>query len=479
MRLSPSISIIALLVLAAPASAQDSRGALARGTIAITNVAVIPMISDTILRDATVIVRDGRIADVGPASRVRVPAGATRIDGRSRYLIPGLTDMHTHLYADDPATPDSIAPAELGVMIANGITTARLMIGTPQHLELRRDIASGRVLGPQLWVASPQLAGNETENSLRVTTPDEARAAVDRAVDAGYDFMKLTTQISRPVYDAVDEQARKRGIRVVGHVDLQVGVPRAIEAHQQIEHLDGYLESVLADSAPMRVSVSNFGLFRLDNWKSLDYVDDRKVKQIAGATARAGVWTTPTLTIFNTAFALHETDEAIRSRPDWEMITPNVRRLYLGARTRYWSDANATVRTEARRRRYVEVRNRLTKSIHDSGGKILAGSDTPEWFHVYGWALHRELESLVTAGLTPYQALVAATRNPAEYLRATKEWGSIEIGKRADLVLLRENPLEDIRATTSIEGVSVGGRWLARGELDALIARGRLMVNGP
>jgi imidazolonepropionase-like amidohydrolase len=99
----------------------------------------------------------------------------------------------------------------------------------------------------------------------------------------------------------------------------------------------------------------------------------------------------------------------------------------------------------------------------------MAGSDTPEWFFGYGWTLHRELESLVAAGLTPYQALAAATRNPAEFLRGSKEWGTIETGKGADLVLITGNPLEDIRNTARIEGVAVGGRWLDAAERERMI----------
>lgn len=128
--------------------------------------------------------------------------------------------------------------------------------------------------------------------------------------------------------------------------------------------------------------------------------------------------------------------------------------------------------------RYVDVRNRLVKAIADSGGKIMAGSDTPEWFFGYGWTIHRELESLVAAGLTPYQALAAATRNPAEFLRASEEWGTIERGKRADLVLLAGNPLEDIRNTGRIEAVSVGGRWLERNERERMIAAAAARLGG-
>ena len=460
--------LIATIIATSAAEGQTSRTALTPGNLAITNVTVIPMSGDTALADATVVVRDGRITAVGPAKRVRIPDRTRRIDGRGKFLIPGLADMHTHLYADGEE-PDSLAPYELGVMLANGVTTARLMIGTPEHLVLRRDIIAGRVIGPQLWVASPQFAGKEYGNTRVVTSPESARTAVREVAAQGYDFIKLTLDITRPVYDAIVDEAPEHGMRVAGHVDPQVGVERAIEAGQQIEHLDGYFEAILADSAPSRVSVSNFSVFRLANWSSLDHMDDAKLARIAGATARGGVWTSPTLTVFNTAFAIGQREDEIRARPDWQLQPPKQRELYLGANRRYWAPSTAATRTEARRQRFVEVRNRLVKAIADSGGRILAGSDSPEWFHVYGFALHRELASLVTAGLTPYQALEAATRNPAEFFEAGADWGTIEPGKRADLILLSASPLEDIRNSSRIEGVIIGGRWLPKAELSRMI----------
>lgn len=469
------LCVLALAAMtAAAAAAQSSRGHLTQGTFAVTGVSVLPMTSETVIENATVLVKDGRIAAVGPSGGVRVPSGVRRIDGRGKYLIPGLADMHTHLYSDDPDTPDSLAPHELGVMVANGVTAARLMIGTPEHLRLRREVERGSVLGPQLWAASPQLAGKQETNGWAVPTPDSARAAVRRAKRAGYDFVKLTTDITLPVYDAIVDQAAREGTRVVGHVDPQVGVPRALEAGQQIEHLDGYFEAVLADSLAGRPSVSNYGVYRAESWETLDHVDDAKVARLAEATARAGVWSTPTLVIWKTAFALGESDEAMRGRPDWPMITPKVRALYLRAREKYWK----TAASEARRRRYVEVRNQLTRRIAAAGGRIMAGSDSPEWLMAYGWTLHRELEALVAAGLTPYQALEAATRNPAEFLGAEREWGTIERGRRADLVLISANPLADIRNTARIEGVAIGGRWLERAELDRIIAAAAERIGG-
>jgi hypothetical protein len=326
---------------------QASRGALTSGNLAITNVTVIPMTRDTVLRDATIVVREGRITEVGATRNVRVPPGARLMDGRGKYLIPGLADMHTHLYSDGEV-PDSLAKYELGVMAANGVTATRFMIGTREHFTLRREVEAGRIVGPQLWLASPQLTGQKDVNSRVVTTPADAREAVKEMADLGYDFVKLTLFITPPVYDAIVSEAKRQGIRVVGHVDPEVGVARALAAGQQIEHLDNYLESVLADSAPMRTSVSDRGLFRLKNWESLDYVDDAKVDRIAGATARAGIYTCPTLTVFKTAFALGQSEEAIKARPDWGIMPPELRALYLGAREKYWKNPA----TEARRMRW-------------------------------------------------------------------------------------------------------------------------------
>lgn len=458
-------TLLITLLFTSSLYAQPSRTALSSDTFALTNVTVIPMTSEKTLPGMTVLIKQGRIVAVN--QKVELPAGTRTIDGTGKFLIPGLGDMHVHLFSDETAAK-SKAPDEFGVMLANGVTTVRMMIGTPEHLQLRKNIEAGKLLGPQMWIASPQFCGRKDVNAQVVTTPEEAQAAVKAAADAGYDFIKLTLFITPPVFDAIMAEAVRQGIRVVGHVDPRVGVARALKAGQHIEHLDNYMESILADNAPMKESVSDRGVGRLKNWDSLDHVDDAKLQKIAIATAQSRTFTCPTLTLFRKAFAEGQSDEEIRSRPDWVLQPPAHRDLYLRAHERYWKNPP----TEARRKRYVAVRNRLVKEIADAGGKILAGSDTPEWFLGYGFTLHRELECLVDAGLTPYQALATATINPAEFMHAQSEWGTITVGKRADLVLLAANPLENIRNTTKIEGVAIGGKWLAKERLKELIELG-------
>ncbi len=298
-------------------------------------------------------------------------------------------------------------------------------------------------------------------NGRVVTTPEEARTAVRELKAAGYDFIKLTNFITPPVYDAVIETAKETGIRVVGHVDTKVGLPRALEARQQIEHLDAYLESVLRDDSPIKASVSDIGLFRKQNWESLDFIDERKVREIARETAKAGVYSTPTLTFFKITFGTGAGEEEIRARPDYRFYTPKMRETWHAALKRIATNAAS----ETRRREYVRVRNLLVKEIHDAGGKIMAGSDSPEAFLLYGWSLHREIKNLNEAGLSAYAALESATRTPAEFLGTLKTSGTIAQGKRADLLLLTANPLEDITATERRAGVMVHGNWLPEAEL--------------
>ena len=457
-----SAALIALLALVtAPAAAQEP--------VAITHVSVIPMDRERVLPDQTVLVRDGRIVAVGPAASVQVPAGARRIDGTGKFLIPGLADMHAHLFSD-AAVPDSVAPDELRIMLANGVTTARLMIGTPEQLLLRERVRRGEVPGPSLYLASPQFAGRvygDTAhfNGRVVATPEQARAAVREVAAEGYDFIKLTVLISLPVYEAVVDEAGRVGIKVIGHVDPQVGLARALAAGQQIEHLNMYFEAALRDGAPMTASVSDYLIYRPANWESLDWLDDARLDSLGRATAAAGVWSSPTLTFFKLAFGVGQPDEVVRARPDWAVLPDSLRRLMAEGRDYYWRNPPSA----ERRARYIEARNRIVRAIHQAGGRILAGSDSPEFFLVYGWTLHRELQSLVEAGLPPYAALEAATRNPAEWLGALTESGTVEPGKRADLVLLDADPLDDIRNTTRIAGVMRAGRWYPAEELRRMI----------
>jgi imidazolonepropionase-like amidohydrolase len=433
-------------------------------TTAFVGVNVIPMDRERILQNQVVIVRNGVIAEIGTANKVKAPKDAVRIDGTGRYLIPGLVDMHTHLLSDGDEYPDSIAPDELRVMVANGVTTVRFMIGTPELLALRGRSAKGEIAAPTIYVASPHLTGREQGNNFVVNTPDEAREAVRKSKAAGYDFIKITTFIKAEVYIAAVDEAAKQNIRVVGHADSRfVGVERAWKAKQQIEHLDGYMELLLRDDAPMKGSVSDLYIYNPDNWKSFDYIDESKIAEIARKTVASNPFVDPTHHFMKNSFGRLRTEEEIRAQPDFKFYPAKVQQSWFDFYKRNRMLQQVSLEKRAR---WVELREKLIRAIHDAGGKIMAGSDTPEFLFLYGFSQHRELKALSDAGLSNYAVLAAGTRNAHEFFGTIDKVGTIEKGKRADLILLNANPLDNIDATENRSGVMLKGKWHPQTELN-------------
>ena len=456
-------SIFIMLLLGFGVFACPRVAAKEETVVAFVNANVIPMDKERVLPNQTVIVRNGVIVEIGDSKRVKVPKGAQRIEGAGKFLIPGLTDMHVHLMSDEDEFPDGLAEDELKVMVANGVTTIRLMTGTPEQLELRARSARGEIIAPTIYATSPMFIGKKSTNAYIVTSETEGRESVRKAKQDGYDYLKMATNIKAEVYEAIVEEAKKQRIPVVGHADSRfVGLARALKAGQQIEHLDSYLEALLPESSPIKGSVSDIYLYNPKNWESIDHLDESKIPELAQATVRSNPFSVPTLTLFKHTFGIGRTEESIRAQKDIRFYPPKVIDLWLGVNKRYW----ATAATAERRAKYVAVRNKLVTAIHDAGGRILAGSDTPEWLMLYGFTLHRELKSLNEAGLSNYAVVAAATRNPAEFFRTLDKTGTIEKGKRADLVLLEANPLEDISNTEKRAGVMLKGKYFTQSELD-------------
>src|SRR5829696_7232845 len=299
-------------------------------TVAFTNVNVIPMDRERVLASQTVVVRNGVIAEIGNAKNVKLPKNAERIDGTGKYLIPGLVDMHTHLLSDSDEFPDSIGPDELRIMVANGVTTVRFMIGTPELLALRSRSANGEIEAPTIFVASPHLTGREQGNNFVVNTPEDAREAVRKSKAAGYDFIKVTTFIKPEVYEAAVEEAAKQNIRVVGHADSRfVGVERAWKAKQQIEHLDGYMEMLMRDGAPVKGSVSDLYIYNPDNWKSFDHMDESKIADIARKTVASNPFVSPTQHFMKNTFGVARSEASIRSQPEFKFYPAKVQQQWL------------------------------------------------------------------------------------------------------------------------------------------------------
>jgi imidazolonepropionase-like amidohydrolase len=431
-------------------------------TVAFTNVSVIPMDKERVLKDQSVLIKDGIIIEIG--KKVKIPKDAQVIEAKGKYLIPGLMDMHTHLLSDGDDYPKSIAEDELKVMIANGVTTIRLMIGTPEQLILREQSAKGKIIAPTIYAASPHLTGREQGNDFLVNTEEEAREAVRKSKAAGYDFIKITTFIDAKVYEAAIDEAAKQNIRVVGHADSRfVGVERALKARQQIEHLDGYLEMLLKPDAPMKGSVSDLYIYNPKNWESFDYLDESKIPDLAKRTVESNPFVNPTLHFMKNTFGVARSEESIRAQPDFKFYPKAVQENWLNfyKKNRFLNEVPLE-----KRARWIEIRNKIIKAIYDAGGRIMAGSDSPEFLFLYGFSQHRELKSLADAGLSNYAALEAGTKNPSLFFGTLDKVGTIEKGKRADLILLDANPLENILATEKRSGVMLKGKYYTQAELN-------------
>jgi hypothetical protein len=440
------LTVVSLLV-GGPAAAQP-----ALGVYAITDVTVVPMDRERLLPGRTVIVRDGRIESVGPARSARIPAGAIRIEGRGRYLMPGLAEMHAHVPGGaDPQWAEDV----LFLYAANGITFARGMLGAPAHLQLRSRLERGELIGPRLYTSGPSLNGNS------VASPEDGRRMVAEQKAAGYDFLKIHPGLDRARYDAIAAAAREHKMPFGGHVPDDVGLRRVLEAKQAtVDHLDGYMPLLVSDGS----TAGESGFFGYD---LTDQVDETKIAQAARLTRQAGVWNVPTDSLMHHMLLPGLGEAELLAREEMRYVP---RKMLDG-----WKQARAGLRSQpdyepARAARFIAVRGKLIKALHDEGAGLLLGSDAPQVFNVPGFSLHRELRYLVQAGLTPYQALSTGTREVARFLGTPDDFGTVEPGRRADLILVEGDPLKDVSNLRRRAGVMVGGRWLAETRIRAGLA---------
>jgi imidazolonepropionase-like amidohydrolase len=405
--------------------------------VAFVDVNVIPMSRDGVLEHQTVIVRGTRIAAVGAAAQVRAPAGATTVDGRGKYLMPGFTEMHGHF--PNPNAGPELTENVLFLYVANGVTSVRGMQGNIPHLELKARIARGELLGPRLWVPGPALTGNGAP------TPEVGRRLVEQQHAAGFDHLKIHEGLSRETYDTIVATAKRLGMRFAGHVPDPVGVYHALESGQaSIDHLDNYVETV---GGP-------------------DSANDQRIAQVVAATCAARTWTVPTLALWETFLGTDDAD-ALAARPEARYVPQTMRANW----TQQLAQIRANAQPADQRLATIALRGRILKALQTAGCPIAFGTDSPQLYSVPGFSIHREIRSMAAAGLTPQQILREGTRDVARYYAAEQEFGSIATGQRADLLLLTANPLSDLANLARRAGVMVNGRWLPESEIQARLER--------
>lgn len=427
-------------------------------SLAFTHVNIIDVTSGDLRRDATVVITGDRISAIGPNATTSIPADTKVVDATGQFLIPGLWDMHVHWYQRNTFT----------LFIANGVTSVRQMFGNSDLLRWRDQIDKGSLLGPRMLVASPIIDGPEPvwPNSISVRNEEQGRKAVRRVKQWGADFVKVYSLLPRDAYFGIADEAKQLDIPFVGHVPFSVSAGEASDAGQKsIEHLTGILiqcsdkETELRDKVVKADSPDARGRVQA---MALESYNEKKASELFARFVKNQTWQCPTLTVLRSGAYLKDAS----FRQDWRL-------KYIPRKMQQrWSlpIANLTESDSARAKKAFRKQLELVGAMQKAGVPILAGTDTGNPFCFPGFSLHEELALLVIAGLTPMEALRAATINPAKFFALEKTIGTIEAGKIADLVLLDANPLLDIRNTQRIKSVVSNGVLFDRRALDKLLA---------
>jgi imidazolonepropionase-like amidohydrolase len=442
-------------------------------TLTLTNATVVDVSSGTLRRGATVVVDGNRITSVGVAPAPGKPRGQV-VDATGMYIIPGLWDMHTHAFFGWPRDfGDSYV---LPMFMANGVTGIRDMgSDLDAVLRARSEVAAHRLVGPRMVVSGPMLDGPKVSfaASIAIKTPDDGRKAVRMLKAKGADFIKIQSGVPRDAYCALATEAKNAGIDFEGHVPDASRASEAVSAGQRsFEHLIGIFEASTPDEDALLKRRYGAGAVPASN-KSLvtflDHFDAAREARIIELLAKNNVWQCPTL--------FWERGQWLVDAIDWKQdpdlaYTPRTWIEKKNAETQKGVLESMDADPLEVRRKFVDHELDVVRHLHAAGVPFLAGTDTPAGLGVTpGISLHLELQRFVAAGFTPLEALQTATLNPARFLGKTADFGSVEAGRIADLVILRANPLENIANTRSIAGVVADGKYWSDADINGLRER--------
>ena len=453
----------ALIAALLAAGCADPAAEQVQGDTAFVGVTVIDVAAGEPAPGRTVVVDDGRIVHVGPAAGATLADDVNVIDGTGRYLLPGLTDMHAHVFTEDSLLP----------YLANGVTTIRNMWGGPMALEMKAAVAAGRVPGPRIVTAGQLLDGAPKiwAGSTEVADAAEAAALVAQQAADGYDFVKVYSRLSPEVLDAILAAGAEHGIAVAGHVPQDVPLLHAVRGGMRTaEHFTGMLAAVLADPALPNPDLASFDPRNNELIKALGrgdldpaaLVDPDRVAQLGADLAGQDFWLVPTIDVMKNFTSIPRP-----AHPDaFEYLTPADRAIMRMLE----SAGSAMIDPELQAGETVlfHVRADVLPALHRAGARVLVGTDDSLQL---GFAVVDEMEALVEAGLTILEVLRAATLGAADYLGERGTFGEVVPGAAADLILVDGNPLEDLGALRRPPGVMRAGTYHDRADLDAMLER--------
>jgi imidazolonepropionase-like amidohydrolase len=436
--------------------------------VALVDVNVIPMDRERMLAGQTVLVRDGDIVAIGPSASVIIPRGAIRVEGRGKYLMPGLVDSHVHFRAApaDNGSGDTVSAhraeitarinRELATLyVTAGVTSVMSLCGSPPVVELRDQISQGVILGPSMVTSGPCI-----DDSSMTFAEGEALVQHDKA--QGYQFLKVYTRLSRQGFLGVAAEARRIAMPMLGHIPRRVGLALMLrEGAVDIAHAEEFLY------------VAPFHLTYSDAATLPQTLEADEIPGVVATVKQSGAYVTATLMAYKTILDQAVDLEEVMGRPCAQRVPPEARYGWDRAHSDYVRRLSGPPQV-ARLRAGLAFQQRLLTAFEDAGVPILAGTDALGVPGVGpGCSLQGELELLVAGGLTPYQALRTATANPGEFLTREFHWpagGTVTVGNRGDLILLEANPLTDIRNANTLAGVVLNGRWMPADSLRRLTA---------